>query len=57
MGAGRKSRHSVMLVEKQEWFARLITQGVNNAEACRIVGINGSSQLAVALVPAGCDLP
>ena len=30
MGAGRKSRHGVMLVEKQEWFARLITQGVNN---------------------------
>ena len=40
MGAGRKSRHGVMLVEEQEWFARLITQGVSNVEACRIVGIN-----------------
>ena len=40
MGAGRKTRHGVMLVEKQEWFARLITQGVSNSEACRIVGIN-----------------
>jgi transposase len=29
-----------MLVEKQEWFVRLITQGVSNSEACRIVGIN-----------------
>jgi hypothetical protein len=29
-----------MWVEKQEWFTRLITQGVSNAEACRIVGIN-----------------
>jgi len=29
-----------MLVEKQEWFARLITQRVSNSEACRIVGIN-----------------
>ena len=35
-----KSRRGVMLVEKQEWFARLIAQGVSNSEACRIVGIN-----------------
>ena len=27
-----------MLVEKQEWFVRLIAQGVSNSEACRIVG-------------------
>ena len=40
MGAVRKTRHGVMLVEKQEWFARLIAQGVSNSEACRIVGIN-----------------
>lgn len=26
--------------EKREWFARLIARGVNNSEACRIVGIN-----------------
>ena len=39
MGAGRKTRHGVMLVEKQEWFARLITQGVSNSEACAIVGV------------------
>jgi hypothetical protein len=29
-----------MLVEKQEWFVRLIAQGVGPSEACRIVGIN-----------------
>jgi IS30 family transposase len=29
-----------MLVEKQEWFARLVARGVGNSEACRIVGIN-----------------
>ena len=40
MRAVRKSRHGVMLVEKQEWFARLIAQGVSNSEACRIVGVN-----------------
>ena len=40
MGAVRKSRRGVMLVEKQEWFARVIAQGVSNSEACRIVGIN-----------------
>jgi IS30 family transposase len=40
VGAGRKTRRGVMLVEKQEWFARLIAQGVSNSEACRIVGIN-----------------
>jgi transposase, IS30 family len=38
--AVRKTRRGVMLVEKQEWFARLIGQGVSNSEACRIVGIN-----------------
>jgi hypothetical protein len=27
-------------VEKQQRFARLIAQGVSNAEACRLVGIN-----------------
>ena len=26
--------------EKREWFARLIAQGVNNSQACRIVGVN-----------------
>ena len=40
MGAVRKTRRGLMLVEKQEWFARLISQGVSNSEACRIVGIN-----------------
>ena len=30
MGAGRKSRNGVMLVKKQEWFALLIAQGINN---------------------------
>ena len=40
MGAGRKTRRGGMVVEKQEWFVRLIAQGVSNSEACRIVGIN-----------------
>lgn len=38
MGAQRKTRHGD--VEKQEWFGRLIEQGVGPCEACRIVGIN-----------------
>jgi hypothetical protein len=40
MGAGRKTRRGVMLVERQEQFVRLIAQGVSNSQACRIVGIN-----------------
>ena len=40
MGAVRETRRGGMLVEKQEWFARLIAQGVSNSEACRVVGIN-----------------
>ncbi len=40
MGAQRKTRRGKMLVEKQEWFGRLIAQGVGPSEACRIVGIN-----------------
>ncbi len=40
MGAVQKTRRGVMLVEKQEWFTRLLAQGVSNSEACRIVGIN-----------------
>ena len=40
MGAGRKTRHGEMVVEKQERFVRLIAQGVSNSQACRIVGIN-----------------
>ncbi len=38
MEAQRKTRHGD--VEKQEWFGRLIAQGVSNRQACRIVGIN-----------------
>lgn len=37
-GRGRPSGGT--LVEEQEWFGRLITQGVSNSEACRIVGID-----------------
>jgi transposase, IS30 family len=45
VGAERKTRRGGrpsggMLVEEQEWFGRLIMQGVRNSEACRIVGIN-----------------
>ena len=38
MGAQRRTRHGD--VEKQEWFGRLIAQGISNRQACRIVGIN-----------------
>jgi hypothetical protein len=38
--AVRKTRGGVMLVEERERFARLVAQGVSNAESCRIVGIN-----------------
>jgi transposase, IS30 family len=38
--AVRKTRGGVLLVEEREWFARLVAQGVSNAEACRMVGIN-----------------
>jgi transposase, IS30 family len=40
VGAGRKTRRGVMVVEKQERFVRLIAQGVSNSQACRVVGIN-----------------
>jgi IS30 family transposase len=40
VGAGRKTRRGEMAVEKQEWFVRLIAQGVSNSQACRVVGIN-----------------
>jgi transposase, IS30 family len=40
VGAGRKTRRGEMVVEKQEWFVRLIAQGVSNSQACRVVGIN-----------------
>ena len=40
MGVVRKTRRGAMLVEKQQWFVRLIGQGVSNSEACRIVGVN-----------------
>jgi transposase, IS30 family len=45
VGAERKTRRGGrpsggVLVEKREWFGRLIAQGVSNTEACRIVGIN-----------------
>jgi transposase, IS30 family len=40
VGAERKTRNGRMVVEKQEWFVRLIAQGVSNSEACRIVRIN-----------------
>ena len=39
VGAARKTRRGVMVVEKQERFVGLIPQGVSNSQACRIVGI------------------
>ena len=37
---GRGGRVALPQAEKREQFARLIAQGFNNSEACRIVGIN-----------------
>jgi transposase, IS30 family len=37
---GRRGPGALPQVEKREHFARLIGQGYNNSEACRIVGIN-----------------
>lgn len=38
VGSGR--RGPAPLTDKREQYARLIEQGVNNSEACRVVGIN-----------------
>jgi transposase, IS30 family len=38
MGHGRPG--PAAQTEKREWFARLIAQGISNAKACRIVGVN-----------------
>ena len=40
MGGSRESHAGGGLTDVQERFGRLIAQGVSNAEACRIVGIN-----------------
>jgi transposase, IS30 family len=37
---GRRGPGVLPQVEKREQYARLIAQGFNNSEACRIVGIN-----------------
>ena len=37
---GRRGPGALPQVEKREQFARLIAQGFNNSEACRITGIN-----------------
>ena len=37
---GRRGPGALPQVEKREQYARLIGQGYNNSEACRIVGIN-----------------
>jgi transposase, IS30 family len=37
---GRRGPGALPQTEKREQFARLIAQGYNNSEACRIVGIN-----------------
>jgi hypothetical protein len=36
----RRTAAGGVQVEKQQRYLRLIAQGVNNAEACRQVGIN-----------------
>ena len=40
MGRSRTTHPGRALTEKQDRFVRLIAQGVPNAEACRLVGIN-----------------
>ena len=40
MARSRTTHPSRALTEKQDRFARLIAQGMSNAEACRVVGIN-----------------
>ena len=40
MGRSRTTHAGRALTEKQDRFVRLIVQGVPNAEACRVVGIN-----------------
>lgn len=40
VGAGRDDVAGVALSGKREQFARLIGRGVNNSEACRIVGVH-----------------
>lgn len=40
MARSRMSHPGRALTEKQDWFVRLIAQGVSNSEACRIVGIS-----------------
>jgi transposase, IS30 family len=40
VGRSRTTRAGRALTEKQDRFVRLIAQGVPNAEACRVVGIN-----------------
>ena len=40
MRSRRRTPKGGVQAERQQQYARLIAQGVNNAEACRIVGIN-----------------
>lgn len=40
MSRSRTTRSGHGLTEKQDKFARLVAQGVSNAEACRVVGIH-----------------
>src|SRR5450755_2008260 len=40
MGSKRRTPRGGVQAEKQQRYVRLIAQGVSNAEACRLVGIN-----------------
>jgi hypothetical protein len=48
---GRRGPGALPQAEKREQFARLIAQGFNNSEACRIVGINRRTRETVAARP------
>jgi len=42
-----------VLAEKQACYVRLISQGVGNSEACRLVGINSQDRESVAIRSVG----
>jgi len=49
----RRRRASGVQAEKQQRYVQLIAQGVNNSEACRLVGIDRKNGQPVAIRPAG----
>jgi transposase, IS30 family len=52
---GRRGPGALPQAGKREQYARLIAQGYNNSEACRIVGINRRTGKTVATRPDNHD--